>query len=193
MEQELPEALSSLEADLSKLTHKKEDQRSIYHSNTSSSSTSSNSALTLQDSIDELLLMFKRANEEMTLEQREEKLIRAQLDPVFKKLTELGEQQETMANAIVSISDAIENLTSSVNEIKARISASELSSMMPRSTPPVQPQFSKPNRPTYQQFDFNNQQLQTAQQQDALPPPPPLNQAIPQVKPNEFGQKRSLF
>lgn len=199
MEQELPEALNSLQADLSRLTQKKEDN--LVHAYTSPSSASA----TLQDSIDELLLMFKRANEELTLEQREEKLIRSQLDPVFKKLNELGEQQETMANAIVSISDAIENLTSSVNEIKARISAAEISNMMPRgssqTTQPIQPQFTQPNRPSYQRFDFNTTQLSPAQQmqqQNVMPLPPPpnppfANQAIPDIKPNEFGQKKSLF
>jgi len=201
MEPQLPKALHELEEDLGRLAHKKEGTSQVL----------SSSVQNLQGSIDELILMFKRANEELTLEQREEQLIKSQLDPVNKKLQELSEQQETIASAIVSVSDAIDGLVNSVNEIKARMSGMDLTSnaarmptQMQSAFPPqqFQPQSaSLASRPNYQRFEFanssnaQNNPNQGVGQLPPLPSPPTnqINQSIPSIEPNEFGDKKKFF
>ncbi len=197
MEPQLPQTLHELEDDLSQLAHKK-------GASGSTSQVLSSSVQNLQGSVDELLLMFKRANEELTLEQREEQLIKTQLEPINKRLQELSEQQETIASAIVSVSDAIDGLVNSVNEVKARLSGMDLTTAATRMPSQLQssgfPPQSQSSRPTYQRFEFGssgNMQnaMQSSQRNEAaqLPPPPPLNQAIPNIQPNEFGDKKRSF
>lgn len=188
MEQELPKTLHELESNISSFAHKREEPYD----------NSDNSSTTLQQSIDELLLMFKRANEELTLEAREEKIIKSQLEPLHKKLHELTEQQETVANAIISLSDSLEHITTAVNEIKARLSANDLSNTLNRRpqqqfNPQVNTQQynNQPQYPTFQQLENNSEPIPQIPL-DPIPPPP-TNQAIPQIQPNELGKKKGFF
>ncbi|HLP80026.1 MAG TPA: hypothetical protein VK158_05290 [Acidobacteriota bacterium] len=80
----------------------------------------------LQGSLDELLGLFKKAHEELTLEQREEKIIAQQLAPVITKLNTISEQNSAIADALVQVSQTLIEVTEAVNGLKSRIGTLEM-------------------------------------------------------------------
>jgi chromosome segregation ATPase len=176
MEPQLPQSLQQLEGNLRGLALNKE----------SSTQVSQASIASLQASINDLLLMFTRANEELTLEQREEMLFKTHLDPVMKKLDELADQQETLASAIISISDAIDKLSTSI--VQRQLKSTDHNSDIQILSTPSMPTQAKPN---FQRFSWTGNK-QTNANLPPVPPPPPT-QAIPVLRPNALGESNSFF
>jgi len=142
--------LNKLESELASLKHnpllQKKDSKQL-----------ASSIDELQGSLSELLAMFRKANEDLTLEQREERILTQQLEPVMQKLNEIVDQNETIANALVSLSQTIEEVHTDMKSIHSRVSQLEVSSN------------ATPHFATRPQYSFE-----------------PKND-IPPVKPNELG------
>lgn len=91
----------------------------------------------LHESINALKNMFEKANEELTFEQKESKIIQEQLKPVMAKLSEITDQNETIASALVKVSEHTTQLRKDISELKGQVSlaSSSMSSPSPRSSP----------------------------------------------------------
>ncbi len=74
----------------------------------------------LHKSIGDLLDVFKQAHKEMTEEERETRVLKKQLQPVLEQFAKVEDNQETIANGVVVVSDAVTKLTHRVNDLHRR-------------------------------------------------------------------------
>lgn len=164
----------------------------------------SKSITSLNSAVGEMLSIFKQANEELTLEEREAKIIQEQLKPVSEKLEELGRQNEILANGIVAVAD-------SVAEVKSQLVAMQKQILLMRSEPsPIQQQVPNTTMPSsFNQFGQNQMNGQSnsqssfanSAQNSANQPfnattntPPGMElPTIAPLKPNQLAQKKPFI
>lgn len=125
----------------------------------------------LNDSMSNMLNLFKIAADGMQNEEKEEVFLAEKIKPLSEKIDKLLEQNEKIAKALVAIADM-------VDEIKTQKKANPLDDLRgpmpaPQPMPPQYPSFSQ--KP--QQFTGN-----------PMPPPPSfgMSQGMPDMKPS-FG------
>jgi tetrahydromethanopterin S-methyltransferase subunit G len=75
------------------------------------------SITSLHRSINDLLDVFKQAHHEMTEEERESRIIKKEISPIFDQFQKVEDNQEIIANGIVVVSDSIAKLTHRINDI----------------------------------------------------------------------------
>lgn len=83
----------------------------------------------LKESIDNLLNIFKVAQEEMKMEQREQQSIEHNLGPINKKLEELAKQNQELAKGLVVVADMIKE---HIPKIEDEISHIKIPKMAPK-------------------------------------------------------------
>lgn len=71
----------------------------------------------LHTSIKGLLELLKLAHQDMTIEEREEKILKKEISPILKRFDKIEENQETIANGIVLVSDTVTKLSHKVSEL----------------------------------------------------------------------------
>ncbi|MFT7615666.1 MAG: chromosome segregation ATPase [Candidatus Woesearchaeota archaeon] len=151
----------------------------------------------LHGAIDNLMKMFSKVNEDLTLEEREERVIKSQLKPITDKLNKVVDQNEIIAKGLVIISEHVDNLVTDVTEIKKRISELETTvatthTQQPEQTHSWTPNFSNSN----QSVGTNPAGMHNAGTVPLTMPSAPTN-AIPNLKPNGLDAatkaKHSLF
>ncbi|MFT4312385.1 MAG: hypothetical protein ACMXYF_04090 [Candidatus Woesearchaeota archaeon] len=109
------------------------------------------SVTTLETSIQQMLDLFKQAHEEMTLEEREEKILKAQLEPVHKKIDDLFEQNKTIARGIVTVVESVEHLSAELAHARKKIDSISSRPSAPSPSPLPNPLSSSPSQPNSSQ------------------------------------------
>jgi len=72
----------------------------------------------LTSSMDSMLKLFSEAAEEMKLEGKEETELATKLEPLYKKMDEISEQNKTIAEGIIALSDMIKDFLDKQQAIK---------------------------------------------------------------------------
>lgn len=92
----------------------------------------------LKSSLHQMIDIFRKASDEMTLEEREERMLAKQIKPIFAKIEKIEEQNETIAEGMVTIAQKTEATQKKVEELEQRLAQSHLgqSSSSPQSYSP---------------------------------------------------------
>ncbi len=121
----------------------------------------------LQGALSNLMNLFERAHEDLTLEQRETKILQEQLTPVYEKLDYVSEQNETLANGVVTIADSILELKDSIEHLKKSVAAIASSSQEIHKS-----HLNSPFSVTFErESGLNNAPQNRSTQQQIYPPP----------------------
>ena len=173
----------------------------------------------LRDSLSQMIQIFQKASDEMTVEEKEERMIARQIKPVFAKIDKILQQNETIADGMVAVAEKAENTRKQVEQLEnqmnglvmkvSQINAQQAMQQKQSSLPPLQggpqpPSMPEQSQPPRLQPDL--QQPSFGQQQNISPPsknmpygpmPPPPGSSIPPLDKNELedGKKHhfSLF
>lgn len=103
----------------------------------------------LTQNIDSMLQIFRKATEEMQLEEEEEKAVSKQINPLMEKLDEIIEQNKIIAEGMVALSDIV----------KERFPEKKMQ----------KPPMNKPNMPSSPNMNFQQNS------RPSMPPPPDMN------------------
>ncbi|MFW5746311.1 MAG: hypothetical protein ACOCWQ_02040 [Nanoarchaeota archaeon] len=120
----------------------------------------------LQQSLSQMLDIFKKASDEMTLEEKEERMIARQIKPIISKIEKIVDQNETIAEGIVTIAEKTEDTQKKVEGFENKMDA-----MMTRMEQLEHAQMSvssHPSSPPGPSFDTNPPDL--PQMPNQMPP-----------------------
>jgi hypothetical protein len=140
-----------------------------------------NSIKKLNEHLENMLLVFEEAAQEMRMEDRETEVIAAKIDPLMMKMDEIAEQNKKLAKGIVAVADMVKDLKI-VRPAKAPepIKAAPLPPVMKRpSFPPPEgpagmPSFQQRPMPMEEGPTFGAPPLPRRPMRGAPPPPPPV-------------------
>ena len=128
----------------------------------------------LNDSISELIEIFKEASDMMKAEERESDVIISRISPIEKRLDELSDQNQKIAKGILAVADMV----SAKEEQRPRPQQMMMPSS-PRPQPMMPPSMPRPqNQPRLPPMG-------------GLPPPPPMS--LPPLMPPKKEEKKGLF
>ena len=137
----------------------------------------SHSGKTLQESIDklnesisELIEIFKEASDMMKAEERESDVIISRIAPIEKRLEELSDQNQKIAKGILAVPDM-------VAEKERQRPQQQIQKPMPMMPPPM-------SRP---------QNISKLPPMGGLPPPPGQPISLPPLMPPKREEKKGLF
>lgn len=130
-----------------------------------------NSIKSLNEHLENMLLVFEEAAQEMRLEDRETEVIAQKIDPLMEKMDELVEQNRKLAKGIVAIADMVKELKI-VKPKPEPIKAAPIPPIMRRPEPsfmPPEPEFAPP---THEPKTFGPPPLPNRSLGQQIPPPP---------------------
>ncbi|MEK6886968.1 MAG: hypothetical protein AABW88_03980 [Nanoarchaeota archaeon] len=137
----------------------------------------SHSGKTLQESIDklnesisELIEIFKEASDMMKAEERESDIIISKISPIEKRLEELSDQNQKIAKGILAVADMVSDRERS----RPQQPIQKPMQMMP---PPMMRPQNAPRLPPM----------------GGLPPPPGQSMSLPPLTPPRKEEKKGLF
>jgi len=131
----------------------------------------------LSGSLKSMISIFKEAKDELRIEDEEKELLSKKIDPMISKLDNLLDQNEKIAEGILSLADMIKKLEAKVDSIDSkgpdvlRPSAAPQPSPQPQPPQPTFPSMPPPQQPPAQPPQFPPQQP---------PQQPPMGGAPPQ-------------
>lgn len=142
------------------------------------------SILKLNQSIGELISIFKEASEQMKFEERETDIIAKKIDPLFEKIDVLIEQNQKIARGIVAVADMVTARPQPAErpvERPAQIERPAFQPQMPSAMPRTLPAPQAPRLPP-------------VGEPGSFPPPPSLKSFgdLPPLMPPK-KEKKSLF
>ncbi|MFA6088275.1 MAG: hypothetical protein WC755_00295 [Candidatus Woesearchaeota archaeon] len=123
----------------------------------------SKSIALMRKSIDAMYDLFKKAAEEIKLEDRDQNLIEKKLEPLTSKIEVLSEQNQKIAKALVTISNMVQENMKKVEEVQKKAEEENKQSM------PELPRFSasQPTPPSMSSSQMPSQLSQPPQMQSS--------------------------
>jgi hypothetical protein len=169
----------------------------------------------LKDSLSQMIGIFEKASDNMTMEEKEERMISRQIKPLFAKVDKIVAQNETIAEGLVTIADKTEETNKQVTSLQqqlnvmatkiTQIEAQQAMVAMPPEPSPLIPQQPAQSQPSYPP-PSNLPPLTGGPMpppamapfpQDMSNPELPSGNAIPPLLPNQLEEKKkksfSLF
>ena len=169
--------------------HKLEDEIDELKKDPKSAPTSMGQSMDdLSKSLKSMISIFKEAKDELRIEDEEKELLSKKIDPMINKLDNLLDQNEKIAEGILSLADMIKKLEAKVDSAGSQKGPDLLRSSAPprSSSQPQQPTFPSMLPPQQQpaqspQFPPQQPPIQPPQQPSIQPPQqPPMGGAPPQ-------------
>jgi len=157
----------------------------------------------LYQSMERMLDVFRKATDDMELEEREDKLMQKHMGPVTSGINAISEQNETLAEGVVNISDTLEELKSDMSKLfkQQRELAAQLADVTAQLRDnnnhnyPSSPQMHYPSHHDDQMPPpmYDQQQQYPDPMMNGMPPPPPPSNSIPSVPKNGLAKKKGFF
>ena len=126
----------------------------------------------LSDSLKSMINVFSEAKNELRIEDEEKELVSKKIGPIIEKLDNLLDQNEKIAEGILSIADMIHKLEVKIGTIESSVD-SGFSSMSQPAPPPPRSAFAE-QRPMAEPRPMMQQQMAPMQM-----PPPQMQQSDP--------------
>ena len=105
----------------------------------------------LSKSMDSMMIMFRKASDEIKLEEHDQKVVTNQLEPMQQKLDAILSQNEKIAQAIISLAEMLQEKEEQIEkDIKHEFSA--MHPKLQRSASQVTEQMLQAAQPQFQQF-----------------------------------------
>jgi len=154
----------------------------------------------LSKSIDSMMLMFKKASEEIKLEEHDQSVVGNQLGPMMQKMDLILSQNEKIAAAIINLAEMMQEKEEQIEkDIRREFSAGrQHPAQKPQqiAPPPLPNAQSQPAQQAGQNFpqmpDFSNSQFQMPPAQQWSPPGQQKQELTP-LSPFPPARKRGLF